>query len=726
MAQLFSLALQHDQDVVTARQRAAHIAQLLGYDVSEQTRIATAVSEIVRNAFRYARGGTVQFEVDADSRPQRLQIRVQDRGPGIPELDRVLAGKYQSRTGMGIGIAGARRLMDRFEIHSSDAGTTVMLEKFLPVRGGLVAADRTRRIAEEVAHKRPQGLIEEIQQQNQELLRALDELQRKQQELVQLNRELEDTNRGVVALYAELDEKADHLRRADELKSRFLSNMTHEFRTPVNSIIGLSNLLVEDRGRHGQEPEPEVLYIRKAAEQLSELVNDLLDLAKVEAGKTVVRPGELEVDKLFGALRGMLRPLLLNQSVALVFDDVRALPHVTTDEGKVSQILRNLISNALKFTERGEVRVSAHLDDDGDTIAFTVADSGIGIAPDDIPRIFEEFTQVEHRLQRHVRGTGLGLPLSKRLAELLGGSLSVRSEPGAGSIFTLRLPVNYRPARATAVEPFAWEPIPGKLPLLIVEDSPDTQYFYDKVLKPSAYQIYPSRTLREAEAALDQMVPAAVILDILLGSDEAWDLLLRLKRDDRTSHVPVVVVSGGAERQKAFALGADAFLPKPLDRRAVLDTLVSLQSRTIPPVRTLVIDDQEVARFLIRKCLPVPAYDVTEAASAEEGLRRARHETFDLVLLDLVMADLHGAEVLRRLRQDPATRDVPVIIVTSTVLDRAEEGRLRQFAAAIVSKADLSRETLGDAVRGVLQSRQTPEPGTAAGAETRPNSEVTR
>ena len=727
MSRVLTLTLQHDQDVVTARQRAAHIAQLLGYDVSEQTRVATAVSEIVRNAFRYAVGGTVHFEVDTASRPQRLQIRVEDRGAGISELDRVLAGKYESRTGMGIGIIGARRLMDRFDIQSSPRGTTVVLEKFLPARGGLVSNEQARRIADEVARKRPQGLVEEIQQQNQELLRALDELQRKQQELVHLNRELEDTNRGVVALYAELDEKADHLRRADELKSRFLSNMTHEFRTPVNSIIGLSNLLVEDRGGHGREPEPEVLYIRKAAEQLSELVNDLLDLAKVEAGKTVVRPGELDIDKLFGALRGMLRPLLLNQSIALVFDDVRGLPLLHTDEGKVSQILRNLISNALKFTERGEVRVSAHLEEDEDTVVFSVSDTGIGLAPEDIPRIFEEFSQVEHRLQRGVKGTGLGLPLSRRLAELLGGTLTVRSELGAGSTFIVRIPVNYQPPQPVSAEPFEWEPIPGKLPLLIVEDSRDTQFFYNKVLKSSAYQIYPSRTLHEAEAALGRIVPAAVILDILLGTDEAWDLLLRLKRDDRTSQVPVVVVSSVADRQKAFALGADAFLPKPLERRVVLDTLVALQPRTVPPIRVLIVDDEEVARFLIRQCLPVPAYAISEASSGEEGLRRARTEGPDIVLLDLAMGDMHGTEMLKRLREDPTTRALPVVVVTSTVLERADEQELRSQASGIVSKSDLSRHVLGEAVRAALAARQEkPEPHIPDTGDRQPATEVGR
>ena len=477
MQQVLNLSLNHDQDVVTARQRAAHLAQALSFDLSEQTRIATAVSEIVRNAFRYARLGIVEYTVDLESRPQRLVVRVADKGPGIAALTDVIAGRYRSETGMGIGIQGARRLMDRFSIESSPDGTTVVLEKFLPTRVGLMTSERLGQIVEDVVRRQPAGLVEEIQRQNQDLLRALDELQRKQQELVRVNRELEDTNRGVVALYAELDEKADHLRRADELKSRFLSNMTHEFRTPVNSIIGLARLLLDERQESGADPEPELVYIKTAAEQLSDLVNDLLDLAKVEAGKTVVHPAEFHVDTLFGALRGMLRPLLLNQSVALVFEAEEALPSLYTDEGKVSQILRNLISNGLKFTERGEVRVMARTGAASDTIQFEVTDTGIGIEERDQARIFDEFTQLEHRLQRAQRGTGLGLPLSKRLAELLGGALSVTSQPGVGSTFSLRIPRHFRPPLA---QPIHWEAEAGKTPVLIVEDAADAHYFYDK------------------------------------------------------------------------------------------------------------------------------------------------------------------------------------------------------------------------------------------------------
>ena len=301
--------------------------------------------------------------------------------------------------------------------------------------------------------------FEEIQQQNQELLRTLEELQKRQAELKQLNRELEDTNRGVVALYAELDEKAASLQRANELKTRFLSNISHEFRTPLNSIVSLSRFLLERMdGELTPEQEKQVKFIRKSGEGLSELVNDLLDLAKVEAGKTVVHPSEFEVSDLFGALRGMLRPLLAdNSSISLVFEEPIGIPMLRTDEGKVAQILRNFISNALKYTEHGEVRVAAAMGS-GNTVIFSVADTGIGIAPEDQERIFEEFIQLDNSMQKRVKGTGLGLPLSRKLAELLGGSVSVKSELNVGSTFFAVIPLVYSDVTENAQEPkVSWQ-----------------------------------------------------------------------------------------------------------------------------------------------------------------------------------------------------------------------------------------------------------------------------
>ena len=274
-------------------------------------------------------------------------------------------------------------------------------------------------------------------------MRALGELRERQEELLSLNRELEDTNRGVVALYAELDEKADHLRRADEMKSRFLSNMSHEFRTPLNSIRALSRLLL-DRvdGDLSIEQEKQVGFISKASDDLTALVDDLLDLAKIEAGKIEVHPIEFSVGNLFSALRGMLRPLLVGDAVKLSFEEPQSTLTLYNDEGKVSQILRNFISNAIKFTEQGEVSVSAQLSEDRQTVRFSVADTGIGIAPEDQGRIFDEFTQLPSPLQGRVKGTGLGLPLCRRLAHLLGGDVSVKSERGVGSVFTAVVSAN--------------------------------------------------------------------------------------------------------------------------------------------------------------------------------------------------------------------------------------------------------------------------------------------
>jgi len=697
---ILSLAIRHEHDVVAARQRARQIARLLDFDVQDQTRIATAVSEIARNAFTYAGGGKVDFLVEGRTSPQLFVIRIADRGPGIADLESILDGQYRSTTGMGLGIAGARRLMDQFSIESSAQGTAVSLKKLFSRHAVIVTAARLARLASELARRQPENPLEEIQQQNQELISTLEELRARQDDLVRLNAELEDTNRGVVALYAELDEKADHLRRADELKSRFLSNMSHEFRTPLNAIRALTEVLMRRvDGPLTPEQEVEVGYIQKATDQLSELVEDLLDLAKVEAGKISVRPTEFDVPTLFSSLRGMLRPLLVNESVVLVFDNPAGLPPLTTDEGKVSQILRNLLSNALKFTERGEVRVSARLTSTGDAVVFSVADTGIGIAPDDQERIFQEFGQVDNPIQRSVRGTGLGLPLSRKLATLLGGMLTVESEPGAGSTFFATIPITYVEPEP-AVSAADWESDPLRVPVLVVEDSPEEMLVYEKFLKGSGFQVVRALTTRQARHALAQMRPAAIVLDILLRGEDAWTLLAEIKRDPATSDIPVLVVSTVDDQAKGLALGADAYALKPVERRWLLDRLQVLTGRQ-PVRRVLVIDDDEISRYIVRGLLDDMPCLITEARGGEDGLRRARDDRPDAIVLDLVMPDLSGFEVLERLRAETATRDVPVVVVTSKVLDDAERRRLEGLGAAIVSKA-ADRDAAAAQLRSVL------------------------
>ena len=443
---LSSVEIRSQQDVVLARRSARQLAEILGLDAQDQSRFATAVSEIARNAFEYAGGGIVEFLLDGSVTPNMLLVRVKDHGPGIRNLEDVLSGRFESQTGMGLGIAGARRLTDHFEIASSPGqGTSALLGKRL---SRATSPAVLTQIDSRLDQMRGLDLTHDIREQNRELLRTLGEVRQRQLEIERLNQELEETNRGVVALYMELDERAQDLGRAADLKSRVLSDISHEVRTPLNAILNVSRLLLDRLdGPLTAEQEHQVSMIRDSATTVTELVNDLLELAKMEAGKTVARVAVFSAADLFAALRGMFRPLVTSEAVTLVIDDVSALPQLETDEGKLGQILRNLISNALKFTERGEVRVSAELRAP-DLIAFSVTDTGVGIASEDKERIFQEFTQIENPLQRRAPGTGLGLPLSSKLAAFLGGELSVESRLGQGSMFTAVIPRTYVERRA--------------------------------------------------------------------------------------------------------------------------------------------------------------------------------------------------------------------------------------------------------------------------------------
>ncbi|MDP8964469.1 MAG: ATP-binding protein [Cyanobacteriota bacterium] len=701
-ATILTIELRFEQDVVMTRQRARQIAELLSFDAQDRTRIATAVSEIARNAFQYAKGGRVEFRVEGES-PQSFVICIRDRGAGIANLNAILDGQYTSKTGMGLGIIGSKRLMEHFEIESLPGnGTVVRMGKPLPKRASVVSADRLAQITEELVRRSPSNPFEEIQQQNQELLRALAELEKREEALTQLNRELEDTNRGVVALYAELDEKADSLKRASELKTRFLSNMSHEFRTPVNSVISLSRMLLDRMdGELTPDQEKQVTFIRKAAEGLSELVNDLLDLAKVEAGKIVVQPDEFEVSELFGTLRGMLRPLLAhNSSIALVFEEPRDIPTLRTDEGKVAQILRNFISNALKFTSTGEIRVAAVRV--GDTITFSVADTGIGIAPEDIERIFEEFVQVNSPLQRRVKGTGLGLPLSRKLGELLGGSVWVTSTAGVGSTFFASIPLVYPGScEQCALPPVSWELDPQRLPVLVVEDNTETLFAYEKYFQRSIYQPFLARTLTQAEQALTLFVPSAIVLDILLQEENTWAFLSEMKGNEATQDIPILVVTVIDNEKQVMALGADAFLVKPVDRFLLLNQINTLVKRNVPQ-KLLLVDDDPAARYVFKQLLSDTHLNIVEAADGREGIHLAQVEKPDCIVLDLSLPELNGFEVLSRLKSDSTTHCIPVIINTSQPL-AADEGRtLAESTLAILSKETASQEIARAGVRDAL------------------------
>ena len=696
---LSSVELNYEDDVVTARQRGRQVARLLSFDEQDQTRISTALSEIARLFVSSHQGGRIDFHLEGTTAPQVLLITISSSRPaGAKAVTTSTASPGAPAPEWEAALVAARRLMDQCEVRSdSPQERIIRLAMILPTRAALFAGKSLERVVKQLGKQEPQNPIEEVRQQNHELLRALEELHERQQELVRLNGELEDTNRGVVALYAELDEKAGHLRRADEMKSRFLSNMSHEFRTPVNAILALSHLLLEHTdGDLNSEQTKQVNYIRKSGEDLLELVNDLLDLAKIEAGKVTVKASEFEVANLFSALRGMLKPLLVSNAVNLVFEDATAIPLMVNDEGKVSQILRNFISNAIKFTERGEVRVAAALTADGRSVAFSVADTGIGIAQEDQARIFEEFSQLDHPIQKQVKGTGLGLPLCKKLAQLLGGSIEVKSRPGEGSTFVATVPVSYAMndiERAEHIEPVQVTAEDNRLAVLVVEDEPQTRLLYEKYLRGTAFRPIPAGSIRQAREQLRRHPVVAIILDVLLPDEPAWQWLAELKREEATARLPVLIISSVEDQRKGFALGADDYCIKPLRRSWLLDRLqrvtkIGRDPAKGPPV-ILIIDDQETDRYIIRHHLEEFGCSIIEATSGEEGLQLARQLKPALVLLDLNMPGMDGFEALAALRDDVATASIPVTIVTSLILV-PEQYQALSHARGVVMKHELS------------------------------------
>jgi signal transduction histidine kinase/CheY-like chemotaxis protein len=683
-----SLSLLTERDVVNARQRAREIAAELGLDNQDQIRFATATSEIARNAFRYARGGEITFAVVLEP-TQSLEVQITDKGNGISNLDEVLEGRYKSRTGLGMGIIGTKRLMDEFVIETSSSGTSVRMAKRLPSQKSDWTERAVTKLKNEMHSRLPQSPYEEIERQNQELLKTLQELRARQEELELLNHELEDTNRGVVALYAELDERADYLRRASELKTKFLSNVSHEFRTPLNSIISLSRLLM-DRidGDLSSEQIKQIRYIESSARDLQEMVNDLLDLAKVEAGKIKIRPKRFEVHELFSALKGMLKPLLAdNSSVNLVFEDAQNLPQLRTDEGKVSQVLRNLISNAIKFTPEGTVTISARMADD-ENVEFRVTDTGIGIASEHHETIFKEFSQVENPLQDRYRGTGLGLPLCRNLAMLLGGRIWLKSEPGKGSEFYVNVPVVYvGEAISTEVADVPPPPDFHRAPVLILVDDAETAHLFESFLRDTELQPILAASLAQAEAWTARHCPVAVIVDVDLEDEVSCKFMRRLR--DKWPDLPRISTSALEKADASEQKGADVFLAKPLERDKTLLALRRVTSQT-GIRRILLVDDNEVARYILRDLLDQPWLAIREVSSGAQALSAIAEARPDGIILDLLMPDISGFEVLRRLRKQEETYELPVLVYTSKVLSESEKAELASWHVPVVRKEDVT------------------------------------
>lgn len=554
LTELVWLPLRSEPDVFAARQKAREAAAALGMDGNDQVRVATAVSELGRvivAAHAYAR---VVISLASLRGVDQLQIAV------YADDSFVLEEGETSGTGMGAG----RRLMDSVRI-VQQYPAIVELVKALPrdatlLRGAELAAVRARLVGSVVSSP-----LDELRAQNLELLAALEELRGKQEELVRLNveleetnkgvmamyaqlsEELEETNRGVVALYAELDERGAQLHHASEAKSRFLANVSHELRGPLNSLLGLVRLLGEPDSEPLTESQSHLVrLLHSAAEELLGLVNDLLDLAKAESGRLDPDPRPVDLESILADLRATMRPLG-RKGVELLLDIADDARLIETDGPLLTQVLRNLVANALRFTELGRVLVSAVAIPSANLLTITVDDTGVGIAPEHQELVFEEFFQVRGPLQSGSNNTGLGLPYACRVAEALGGSLSLTSQVGRGSTFTLLLPARWSLPPQKALGP---EPLEGHVDrfgtVLVVDDEAPFRELLRAMLQGHAARVIEAEDGPGALELMRRVRPDVVLLDLRMPGGGGEDVLAHTRTDEDLREIPIVVVTSVA------------------------------------------------------------------------------------------------------------------------------------------------------------------------------------
>jgi signal transduction histidine kinase/CheY-like chemotaxis protein len=523
----------------------------------------------------------------------------------------------------------------------------------------------------------------------------------------QVRRHAEELEAKVEVRTRELQEANRRLQDASRHKSEFLANMSHELRTPLNAIIGFTRLVMRrSKETLAQKQYENLEKILISADHLLALINDILDLSKIEAGRVEVRPVRFELPPLVGECLRTVEPMVKSERLRLVKDIEAGMPPLYTDRDKLRQILINLLSNAIKFTEAGTVTVTAGRE--GPRIAIVVADTGIGIPEDSLQLIFEEFRQLDSSPTRKYGGTGLGLSISRHFARLLGGDITVTSAVGAGSTFSVTIPLRLqvaqpaaRPSGIAAPEETQGKPDEGKL-VLAIDDDPNAIYLLQENLGDAGYRVVGALTGDEGLNKAQTLRPFAITLDILMPGRDGWEILRDLKADSLTKDIPIIVVSITDSKDLAYRLGAFDYMLKPFDRNAVLAALSRiprLQGR-----RLLVVDDDPRVVDLVRQLLEGEPYEVLAAGDGEEALTAISRERPDIVLLDLLMPGMDGFAVIEELQKDAESRLIPVIVLTAKTLSEAERVALEQRVAKVIQKSGLDRDTFIAELRGALRA----------------------
>ena len=600
--------------------------------------------------------------------------------------------------------------------------------------------EETQRQGEELQAQQEELRVqnEELEQQTHALQLSKERLENQQAELEQINTQLEEQAQ-------ELEQQRDHLARAqgellraNTYKSEFLANMSHELRTPLNSSLILAKLLMDNReGNLSAEQVKFAGTIYSAGNDLLTLINDILDLSKIEAGKLDVRPERVALRRLQQDLDSTFRPIAQERKLALDFELVEGTPgSIETDPTRLMQILKNLLSNALKFTEQGGVTLRVWRERDA-RFAFAVHDTGIGIPREQHAAIFDAFRQIDGTANRKRGGTGLGLSISRDLAELLGGELRLESEPGRGSTFTLLLPerveakthesprapkVSQRPLARTA------KPLPqsasaepaeddrerltdGARAILIIEDDVAFAYVIRDLARELDFKTIVAHSGEDGLRLAERYQPSAIVLDVGLPDRSGLSVLDALKHNAATRHIPVHVVSGSDYTQAALEMGAAGYAVKPIEREELIDALKRLETKFTKRMRrVLVVEDDAVLRESTCRLLAGGDVETVAVGSAGEALEQISQSTFDCMVLDLSLPDRSGFELLDEMSQKEQYAFPPIVVYTGRSLSREEEQRLRRFSQSIVIKGARSPERLLDEVTLFLHQVETELP----------------